>query len=281
MKCFKCGADLPDGAKFCKGCGAPQQPVQPQQTVQPPKSDHTALIVTIIITILLAALGTAAYFIFADGSDDDSSSGKKKNTSSVSSEDSSDDEESEPEKPVTTTTTTTTTTAPPRAAVDLTKYGVHMFNGHYYKAFANPDGFNFYSSSNACEKMGGELVSIASDSEQKFVEDLFSGKKNYWIGLVRDGNSWRWLDGTEYSYFHWDSFIDDNGDEQRQPDNYENSENTVRIAGTDQQFEYWRCNRGGWLDTNENGDSDAPLNSIGFICEWDHEPTPDEVNMYK
>ena len=40
VKCEKCGADIPDGAAFCPGCGAPrpvqlQAPPAPQPTYQP------------------------------------------------------------------------------------------------------------------------------------------------------------------------------------------------------------------------------------------------------
>ena len=35
-KCTKCSAELPDGSKFCNGCGAPQGPASPGAPAAPP-----------------------------------------------------------------------------------------------------------------------------------------------------------------------------------------------------------------------------------------------------
>jgi len=73
-KCLKCGADIPDGAEFCPGCGAPKAaPVQPMQQPmyqQPPMKSADPLknlaetifstkfmMVFILIGILLVFIG--------------------------------------------------------------------------------------------------------------------------------------------------------------------------------------------------------------------------------
>ena len=39
IKCAKCGAEIPDNAKFCPACGAPREEEKPQPKVQKPKSE--------------------------------------------------------------------------------------------------------------------------------------------------------------------------------------------------------------------------------------------------
>ena len=43
MKCRICGNELPDSARFCNVCGAPQQEQSaPEETLVPPTLDETA-----------------------------------------------------------------------------------------------------------------------------------------------------------------------------------------------------------------------------------------------
>nr|XP_054754512.1 CD209 antigen-like protein E [Lytechinus pictus] len=54
-----------------------------------------------------------------------------------------------------------------------------------------------------CRNMGGELASLTNREEIGFVQDYIlsiigsASWKNVWIGIIRDGNKWRWLDGSE------------------------------------------------------------------------------------
>ena len=41
IRCPYCGRELSDTSRFCSGCGAPQQPVQYQQTAQPQQPEYT------------------------------------------------------------------------------------------------------------------------------------------------------------------------------------------------------------------------------------------------
>lgn len=233
--------------------------------------------------LLAAAAALSAMTACGEADDDDDSEEKKPKASAASSE------AEAPETTTTTTTTaateaapteTTTTTAAPAETTTTTaaqpapaaNVEAKEFDGHYYAAFENEDAKNMSACEKECVSMGGHLVSITSDKEQKFVESLFGSKDNYWIGLVRDGDSWKWTDGEKFDYTHWDMWVNSKGKECWQPDNYLNKENSVRIAAKDITFSGWLCNKGGWLDTAEDGDNDAPLSSFGFICEWDHKP---------
>ena len=70
MFCIKCGAQVPDGMKFCPACGAPQQPLQqqaprPQQPYgQPPKKGGKGPIIAIISVVAAFAIGVGGFFIW-------------------------------------------------------------------------------------------------------------------------------------------------------------------------------------------------------------------------
>ena len=94
MFCSKCGAQVPDGMKFCPACGAPQQPLQqqapqqgyitpqqqapqqgyipPQQQAprpqqpygQPPKKGGKGPIIAIISVVAAFAIGVGGFFIW-------------------------------------------------------------------------------------------------------------------------------------------------------------------------------------------------------------------------
>ncbi|MBR1738861.1 MAG: S8 family serine peptidase [Ruminococcus sp.] len=142
------------------------------------------------------------------------------------------------------------------------------FEGHHYKVFSGSEGFDVYQSENACEEMGGHLVSINSSAEQDLVTSLLGDKDNYWIGLERSGSGWRWMDGSSFSFTNWDYWVDAKGKKYPQPDNMGGSENNCRIAGRSVTYDDWYMNKGGWIDTNGDGKGED-LSTFGYICEWD------------
>ncbi|XP_040291940.1 NKG2-D type II integral membrane protein-like [Bufo bufo] len=49
--------------------------------------------------------------------------------------------------------------------------------------------------------MGADLLVIKNQDQQEFIQrDLRQWIENtYWIGLHRDGDGWRWVDGEHYN----------------------------------------------------------------------------------
>lgn len=150
-----------------------------------------------------------------------------------------------------------------------------QYNGHYYKGF--PEGVSWIEAEQKCNNMGGHLISINSQEEMDvallIAKEL--NKDNIWIGGKRNGDLWEWSDGSEFIYQNWDkreviNFETNKTIVYEQPDNYDGEENYIRFVS--RYIEYpensWWANEGKWNDTANNGDSDAPLNSFGYICEW-------------
>lgn len=60
--------------------------------------------------------------------------------------------------------------------------GILEFNGHYYKVFN--ESLTWYEAENACETMGGHLVTITSQEEQDFVFEISVNSIKKSSGLV-------------------------------------------------------------------------------------------------
>ena len=151
---------------------------------------------------------------------------------------------------------------------------VNPQNGHSY--FVYPDSVSWIDAKTACESLGGHLATISDAQEQAFVEQLAqtcSERTNFWLGGYYDRNRdiWKWVDGTPFTYTNWDSW--NNGEtEFSQPDNHTGNEWYIRFGKSDQTYETWVEHAGCWNDiANRAGDADddVPLDSFGFLCEWD------------
>lgn len=152
-----------------------------------------------------------------------------------------------------------------------------VFNGHSYHIYSN---FTWEEAEAYCESVGGHLVTITSQEEMDFItNELMNNKTNencYWIGLQRDGDSWKWVTGEEFSYQNWAA---------NEPNNYKNKgENYVHLFGK----EYTEGNGtklvGTWNDVTNEGASYAAdfyaLSNFGYICEWDTVNSNSNRNMY-
>lgn len=148
----------------------------------------------------------------------------------------------------------------------------NAYNGHSYMVY--PESMTWKEAKEYCEKLGGHLVTISDADEQKFVEDLaekFTDKTSYWLGGYYSDLEWKWVDGTHFSYTNWDSWTDGT-EEYKQPDNHTGNEFYLRFANKKIQYSTWYSNKGKWNDVSNEADGssgDVPLNSFGFICEWD------------
>lgn len=154
---------------------------------------------------------------------------------------------------------------------------VTVFNGHSYHVYSK---FTWEEAEAYCESVGGHLVTITSQEEMNFIiNELMNNTTNencYWIGLQRNGDSWKWITGEEFSYQNW---------AENEPNNYENkNENYVHLFGK----EYTEGNGtkivGTWNDVTNDGASYAAdfydLSNFGYICEWDTVSSNSNRNMY-
>lgn len=141
------------------------------------------------------------------------------------------------------------------------------FGGHKYQLIDKSMSWN--EAKEYCEKNGGYLATITSESEQKVIENLLlQGKKaSYWLGATdkeKDGK-WEWVTGENFSlYSNW---------ALNQPDDYLNQEDCLMIY-KDTKSEINNEKFGFWNDLNSdgtcNGESFFGTKTFGFICEWDN-----------
>ena len=143
-----------------------------------------------------------------------------------------------------------------------------------YKYYEEP--ISWSEAEAACRKLGGHLASVPDQEIQDFLLAMTKDERteNIWLGgyYDRQDSIWKWTNGWDkgdgFDYTNWDMHISSDGKEIRQPDNYSGSEFCLRYANKNIQYEEWYCNAGKWNDTENGGDSDAPLSSFGYICEW-------------
>ena len=136
-------------------------------------------------------------------------------------------------------------------------------NGHRYQVFDT--SMRWTEAEEYCESLGGHLVTITSEEEQKYIIDslLPSGTKNtYFIGLFRDTStsSWSWVTNESFDYTNWD---------YGEPNN------------TTENYVHMYCNIGNygtWNNTLDyvSGSWSHSTSNCGFICEWEAEETPEE-----
>ena len=132
-----------------------------------------------------------------------------------------------------------------------------LYNGHYYAIFQGP--VYWEEAKDACEALGGHLLTINSSAEQVFIENILSSAEpgHYWIGLTDsygEGNWSEWITGEPVYYQNWG---------EPQPDNWgdlPDDQNYGAICAGHFYNEYYNNQFGQW-DDREN----VPM---GFICEW-------------
>ncbi|MDO5156878.1 MAG: C-type lectin domain-containing protein [Eubacteriales bacterium] len=118
-----------------------------------------------------------------------------------------------------------------------------------------------------CESIGGHLVTITSEGEQKqIVKQLKKMKKNqknnYWIGAKQSNNGdVKWVTKEKFQYSNWAT---------GQPDR--SNEDCIMIYTIDNPYTYGDDSYL-WNDLVNEGifgtESWFGLDNFGFICEWD------------
>jgi len=129
--------------------------------------------------------------------------------------------------------------------VNVATQGAQPFGGNLYKVFPTP--VEFLAAKQRCEEMGGHLVTITSEEEQKFITGLIRHQnKDFWLGIRVSKKGWKnkklrasWVTGERMDFEHA-SFTLDKG-----------SRYCLKGAS------------GRWDATSFH----LPL---GFICEWDN-----------
>ncbi|XP_075207699.1 killer cell lectin-like receptor subfamily B member 1B allele B [Anomaloglossus baeobatrachus] len=60
---------------------------------------------------------------------------------------------------------------------------------------------NWSQSRDDCKMMGADLLVIKNQKQQEFIQSSLRQQveDTYWIGLHRDGDVWRWVDGGQYN----------------------------------------------------------------------------------
>ena len=141
---------------------------------------------------------------------------------------------------------------------------IYTFNGHRYQVF-NRD-MNWDAAKRYCDALGGHLVTIDSEKEQKFLEQLLQTdgiKNSYWLGGYKNSKKeWVWVTGIRMNYTNW---------AQGQPDNWTKREDKLMCYRNSNIPGVSRL--GTWNDIQSdgecNGESFFGSKNFGLICEWD------------
>lgn len=150
-------------------------------------------------------------------------------------------------------------------------YATSAAAGHRYKIF--DESMTWEEAKKACENLGGHLVTITSAEEQKQIEALLSsgGKKQYWIGAVKNGGAWQWVSGEHFGYTNWCA---------GQPDGYEKDSNYGQILKEVDKKAVASCRAYSWNDITNTNDSKSAWyfapEHVGYICEWDNAADADQ-----
>lgn len=146
----------------------------------------------------------------------------------------------------------------PRAPVDAPQGvlpGAVEFEAHWYRAFYDPASQE--QARVMCEAMGGGLVVIETEAEDRFVRTLPASAWTVIGAVCTEAYNWRWIDGGDITYSNWRP--------GELPD-YSGEELMVILDTRTGQWDWAPIN---WRPTT------WPL---GFICEWDHPPAPEVLD---
>ena len=120
------------------------------------------------------------------------------------------------------------------------------YNNHYYYYF--PTSLTWHNAKLACESIGGHLVTIATENENIFVNNLAENNR-IWIGFTdeRVEGEWEWITGEPVIFENWASGEpnDDGGQDYGQ-----------------------MYSEGEWDDAGPPRD---PEEINHYVCEWDYD----------
>ncbi|XP_077311750.1 killer cell lectin-like receptor subfamily B member 1B allele B [Lithobates pipiens] len=73
----------------------------------------------------------------------------------------------------------------------------HRENCYYFSS--DGEYRTWKESREVCEEMGADLLVIEDREQQEFINRSSKANDVFWIGLYRDGDGWRWVDGRLYN----------------------------------------------------------------------------------
>lgn len=127
-----------------------------------------------------------------------------------------------------------------------------FYEGHTYELY-DTTYWNWTTAKAYCDSIGGYLVCITSEGEQKIIEDLLkNGNRNgYWIGATDQyvEEDWCWVTAEDFQYDNWGI---------GQPDDNSANEDYSNI---------WKTS-GLWNDESEEERDENNNGIYGFICEY-------------
>lgn len=141
------------------------------------------------------------------------------------------------------------------------------WNGHKYQLIDSGKGCTWTEAYEACERMGGHLVTITSKEEHEFLKTLMGDRINRycWIGGRKVSGKWTWITGETWTYTDW---------EPDQP-NGSGGGGYVLLQNYSGIVKPWN-----WDDQNNSGTSPSSIwnsapyyqrtSSYFYICEWDY-----------
>lgn len=154
--------------------------------------------------------------------------------------------------------------AMPPVAQNQNLLGATLYQGHNYKVFR--EALDWKTAKSRCEAIGGHLVTISNEQENKFITALATktlgdiNNSGIWLGATdeRKEGEWEWIDGTPFNYSAWFD---------GQP-NGKDKENFCFL------LLYFKGAAGkefrGWCDQPQEG----KIHVTYYACEWDSIQNP-------
>ena len=101
--------------------------------------------------------------------------------------------------------------------------------------------------SKMCKRDSATLASVTSENEQQFLVKYRKGQGfggyDMWIGGQKNDGSWKWDDGSSFSYKNWDDGAEESSKYGSNPCNYMNDNNKWRIGRCDWKLHLFACKK--------------------------------------